>query len=207
MISASITKPGWAAARPGHRFGLIDEALAPLAAAPGRISPEALEQLKRGLAVVVSAEALFVLTDLCGLSPEEAIASEVQTARSLAAAATKQLPPGTCRVDGPAAEAPGLTPIRAGRSMNCGSGRAGGCLQFSPDLTGIRGNQAVRVTAVAANSLEQRFFTTAFQNIDCVAFTESGAQSFGLHPDGRHGRHLKIWCIRHFHQALRIAIA
>jgi AcrR family transcriptional regulator len=88
MMSASITKPGWAAARPGHRFGLIDEALAPLAGAPGRIGPQALEQLKRGLAVVVSAEALFVLTDLCGLSPDEAIASAVQTARALTAAAT-----------------------------------------------------------------------------------------------------------------------
>ena len=93
MMSASIIKPGWAAARPGHRFGLIDEALAPLAASPDRISPEALEQLKRGLAVVVSAEALFVLTDLCRLAPDEAIASAVQTARTLTAAATQELPP------------------------------------------------------------------------------------------------------------------
>jgi AcrR family transcriptional regulator len=86
MISASITKPDWAAARPGHRFGLIDEALAPLAATPDRISPEALEQLKRDLAVVMSAEALFILTDLCGLSPDDAIASAVHTARMITAA-------------------------------------------------------------------------------------------------------------------------
>jgi len=32
---------------------------------------------------VVSAEALFTLTDLCGLSPEDAIASAVHTARTL----------------------------------------------------------------------------------------------------------------------------
>jgi AcrR family transcriptional regulator len=89
MISASITKPGWAAARPGHRFGLIDEALAPLAATPDRISPGALEQLKRDLAVVVSAEALFILTDLCGLSPDDAIASAVHTARMVTVAATQ----------------------------------------------------------------------------------------------------------------------
>jgi hypothetical protein len=37
--------------------------------------------------VVVSAEALFTLTDLCGLSPDAAIASAVSTARSLTAAA------------------------------------------------------------------------------------------------------------------------
>jgi AcrR family transcriptional regulator len=92
MISAAITKPGWAAARPGHRFGLIDEALAPLAATPGRISPQALEQLKRDLAVVVSAEALFVLTDLCGLPPDDAIASAIHTARTLTAATTRELP-------------------------------------------------------------------------------------------------------------------
>jgi AcrR family transcriptional regulator len=89
MISASITKPGWAAARPGHRFGLIDEALAPLAATPDRISPGALEQLKRDLAVVGSAEALFILTDLCGLSPDDAIASAVHTARMVTVAATQ----------------------------------------------------------------------------------------------------------------------
>ena len=35
----------------------------------------------------MSAEALFVLTDLCGLSPAEAVASAVHTARTLTAAA------------------------------------------------------------------------------------------------------------------------
>jgi AcrR family transcriptional regulator len=83
MIAASITRPDVAATRPGHRFALIDHALAPLAGA----DPEELTQLKRGLAVVMSAEALFVLTDLCGLSPADAVASAVRTARSLTAAA------------------------------------------------------------------------------------------------------------------------
>jgi AcrR family transcriptional regulator len=83
MIAASITRPDLAASRPGHRFALIDRALAPLATA----DPEVLAQLKRGLAVVMSAEALFVLTDLCGLSPHDAVASAVRTARSLTAAA------------------------------------------------------------------------------------------------------------------------
>jgi len=46
-----------------------------------------LAQLKRDLAVVVSAEALFTLTDLCRLSPDEAIASAVHTARVLTEAA------------------------------------------------------------------------------------------------------------------------
>ena len=83
MIAASITRPDVAATRPGHRFALIELALAPLAGA----DPQALTQLKQGLAVVMSAEALFVLTDLCGLSPPDAVASAVRTARSLTAAA------------------------------------------------------------------------------------------------------------------------
>ena len=87
MIAASITKPPFTALRPGRRFGLIDEALRPLDDTMAFRRPEEFEQLKRGLAVVVSAEALFTLTDLCGLAPEEAIASAAGTARSLTAAA------------------------------------------------------------------------------------------------------------------------
>jgi AcrR family transcriptional regulator len=83
MIAAAITKPDLAASRPGHRFALIEHALAPLATADRAV----LAQLKQGLAVVMSAEALFVLTDLCGLSPQDAVASAVRTARSLTAAA------------------------------------------------------------------------------------------------------------------------
>jgi AcrR family transcriptional regulator len=81
MISGTITRPGLAPTRPGIRFGLIDYALAPF-----RDSAD-LAQLKRDLAVTVSAEALFTLTDLCGLGPEEAIASAVGTAATLTAAA------------------------------------------------------------------------------------------------------------------------
>lgn len=84
-IAGSITRPEVAAGRPGHRFGLIDEALAPLAR---RADPAAVEQLRRDLAVVMSAEALFILTDLYGLAPDEAVASAVRTARTLTAAAT-----------------------------------------------------------------------------------------------------------------------
>lgn len=85
MIAQTVprpTKPG--EARPGHRFGLIDHALAPFA---GDLDPEAMAELKLDLAVVVSAEALFTLTDLCGLAPEEAIASATRTAQTLTAAA------------------------------------------------------------------------------------------------------------------------
>jgi AcrR family transcriptional regulator len=90
MISATITRPEAAATRPGIRFGLIDYALAPLDDTLAPPGPEALAQLKRDLAVVVSAEALFTLTDLCGLSPDEAIASAVRTARTLTEAATRR---------------------------------------------------------------------------------------------------------------------
>jgi AcrR family transcriptional regulator len=77
VIAATITRPQAASVRPGLRFGLIDYALAPAAAGT---KPAVLEQLKRDLAVVVSAEALFSLTDLCHLSADEAIASAVHTA-------------------------------------------------------------------------------------------------------------------------------
>jgi AcrR family transcriptional regulator len=85
MIAASITRPsaGW---RPGRRLGLIDEALRPLNDTMAIGDPAGFEQLKRSLAVVVSAEALFTLTDLCGLTPETAIASVVETAGALTAA-------------------------------------------------------------------------------------------------------------------------
>jgi len=46
-----------------------------------------MARLKQDLAIVVSAEALFVLTDLCGLSPDDAIASAVRTATTLTKAA------------------------------------------------------------------------------------------------------------------------
>ena len=84
LIAATIVRPGQPHARPGLRFGLIDRALAPLndgLLAAGR--PDALAQLKRDLAVVISAEALFSLIDLHGLEPEQAIASIVHTATTL----------------------------------------------------------------------------------------------------------------------------
>ena len=88
MIAATITRPDATNARPGLRFGLIEYALAPLTepgAAP--FDPAALAQLKNDLAVVVSAEALFTLTDLCHLEPDDAIASAVHTATALTRAA------------------------------------------------------------------------------------------------------------------------
>ncbi|MGF7237765.1 MAG: TetR/AcrR family transcriptional regulator [Frankia sp.] len=87
MIAATVTRPETAGARPGLRFGLIDYALAPLADTLGTDDPAALAQLKNDLAVVVSAEALFCLTDLCRLDPEHAIASVVHTATTLTRAA------------------------------------------------------------------------------------------------------------------------
>ena len=87
MISATITRPEVAAARPGLRFAWIDEALAPAEAALAPSDAEVFAQLKRDLAVVVSAEALFTLTDLCGLGPDDAIASAARLARTITGAA------------------------------------------------------------------------------------------------------------------------
>jgi AcrR family transcriptional regulator len=94
VISDTITRPDQAAARPGIRFGLIDYALAPFETTLDAGDPGALPRLRQGLAVVVSAEALFVLVDLCGLSPDEAIASAVGTAAALVAAAFRDAPAG-----------------------------------------------------------------------------------------------------------------
>jgi AcrR family transcriptional regulator len=88
MIAATIARPDFAGrARPGIRFGLIDGALAPFLQALETANPHVGTQLKRDLAVVVSADALFCLTDLCGLSIQDAIDSAVQTAKTLTAAA------------------------------------------------------------------------------------------------------------------------
>jgi AcrR family transcriptional regulator len=92
MIAATVVRPADSAARPGLRFGLIDHALSPLAETLGAADPAALTQLKRDLAVVVGAEALFSLTDLSGLDPEDAIASIVHTATTLTRAALRDTP-------------------------------------------------------------------------------------------------------------------
>ncbi|MER5549068.1 TetR/AcrR family transcriptional regulator [Streptomyces sp. NPDC002589] len=88
MIAATVVRPAEAAARPGLRFGLIDHALAP-AAESGAVGHAALDQLKRDLAVVVSADALFSLIDLNGLAPEDAISSLLHTATTLTRAALR----------------------------------------------------------------------------------------------------------------------
>jgi AcrR family transcriptional regulator len=89
MISHTIVAGSGARARPGVRFGLIDYALAPFedGAGPASLTPQAMIRLKRELAIVVSAEALFTLTDLCGLTPDDAIASGVRAASTLTGAA------------------------------------------------------------------------------------------------------------------------
>lgn len=85
MISGTITRPKTVRARPGHRFGLIEEALAPLR--DSGMDAGDLARLKEGLWVVAGAEAFFTLTDLCGLTPDEAVASAVRTASTLVRAA------------------------------------------------------------------------------------------------------------------------
>jgi AcrR family transcriptional regulator len=87
-ISATIVRPESARRRPGLRFGLIDQALAPLEDTLGDADPGRLTQLKQDLAAVISAEAFFSLTDLVGLSPGDAIASLVRTATAVTKAAT-----------------------------------------------------------------------------------------------------------------------
>jgi AcrR family transcriptional regulator len=92
MIAATIVRPAAASARPGLRFGRIEEALQPLAGDSVRIDEETLAQLKRDLSVVMGAEALFSLMDLNGLSPEDAVASIVRTATTVTRAALDTRP-------------------------------------------------------------------------------------------------------------------
>jgi hypothetical protein len=87
MIASTITRDEVAFPRPGKQFSLIDLAVAPLERPPGAMEPARVTQLKRDLAVIMSAEALFTLTDLAGLAPPDAIASVVHTARTITEAA------------------------------------------------------------------------------------------------------------------------
>jgi AcrR family transcriptional regulator len=88
MISATITRPELAARRPGIRFGLIDQALDPIAGTLP-LSADRLTRLKHDLAAIIGAEALFALTDLGRLSPDDAVASLVRTATAITAAAVR----------------------------------------------------------------------------------------------------------------------
>jgi AcrR family transcriptional regulator len=92
MISAAMVQPELTGkARPGIRFGLIEYALALFVDDLNAVDPELLTQLRLDLALVVSAEALFTLTDLCGLSIDEAIESAERTATTLTIAAFNRI--------------------------------------------------------------------------------------------------------------------
>ncbi|MFD6287505.1 hypothetical protein [Streptomyces sp. NPDC060205] len=68
------------------------DTLAPWAYRCGSAQRADVEQLVRGLALVISAGSLFALIDLCGLTPDDAIAGLVTTARQMAAAAVADTP-------------------------------------------------------------------------------------------------------------------
>ena len=93
MISASVTRPAVAATRPGFRFTWIEYALAPAETMLAPAHTDTFAHLKQDLAVIVSPEALFTLTDLCGLTPDAAIASLVRLATATTAAALRDLLP------------------------------------------------------------------------------------------------------------------
>jgi AcrR family transcriptional regulator len=57
--------------REGRRLHLIDAALTPLAP---RLSASAYRQLRMGLSLALGIEGLIVLEDVCGASPDEALA-------------------------------------------------------------------------------------------------------------------------------------
>lgn len=76
-IALTISRPAeTVGVRPAYRVELIERALAGTV----RLPPSRLDALRVELAVVISAESLFTLLDLCGLEPDAAVA----TLRSLA---------------------------------------------------------------------------------------------------------------------------
>jgi hypothetical protein len=81
LISVSIARGTARQVRPGYRFALIDQALSPLTGSNHGTDAATVEQLRRDLAVVISAEAVLTLTDLYGLDSDAAVASIVHTAR------------------------------------------------------------------------------------------------------------------------------
>ena len=94
MIAGTITRPGAALERPALRFVLIQHALAPWVEGENPPPQRDVEQLVRDLAIIISAESLFSLTDLLGLSPDDAVASLVHTARCVTAATVTACRPG-----------------------------------------------------------------------------------------------------------------
>jgi AcrR family transcriptional regulator len=111
LMSVSVARGDAAALRPGYRFALMDQALAPLSSQDS-LDAAALEQLRRDLAVVISAEAVFTLTDLYGLDPEAAVASIAHTA-GLVTEAT-------------------ITRAKAGHNKSARAGRRGGARMAGP---------------------------------------------------------------------------
>lgn len=77
MTSAAVVSPTSGA------LELIDYALMPLKEKLASTAPELLADLRRELAITLSSEALFIRTDLFGLSPDEAVNSAMRTARVL----------------------------------------------------------------------------------------------------------------------------
>lgn len=100
LVASTVAKPPSAKSRPAHRFALIEHALAPWIDQDGLAGRADIEQLVRDLAVVISAESLFTLIDLCDLPPDSAIASLVTTARRITAAAVAD----ASAAQGPASE-------------------------------------------------------------------------------------------------------
>lgn len=76
IVAASLTGRGTRAA---HRFALIEHALADVPESPARAA------LATRLAVVISAESVFTLLDLCGLDPDAATAALRDTAVAVVA--------------------------------------------------------------------------------------------------------------------------
>ena len=84
---AALDDDGPAPRRGYRRVGWIERAIEPLRA---QLEPDAFERLVSALAMVVGWEALIVLQDLRGLTPEEQLNTTLWTARALIDAAVAE---------------------------------------------------------------------------------------------------------------------
>lgn len=89
MIAATIGRPDLARVRPGIRLALIDYAIDPLTDVWKGRGTKARTRLKQDLSVVISAESVFSLVDLSGLSADDVVASIVRSATAITTAALR----------------------------------------------------------------------------------------------------------------------
>jgi AcrR family transcriptional regulator len=90
MLLRLSLDPATGVRRPGHRVGWIAEVLAPVRA---EIDPETYERLATALTLLLGIDPIVVMTDIAGVSREQALDTLEWTARTLVEAVFQERPP------------------------------------------------------------------------------------------------------------------